>query len=78
MIETIRIHAIDVRGSVANGPGVRATVFMQGCDKKCPGCHNPETWSADGGEPLRQPEALGALLKELKREGFETAGKVTI
>jgi len=98
MIETIQIHAIDVRGSVANGPGVRATVFMQGCDKKCPGCHNPETWSADGGErmkisdvvnrlktspfrrvtisggePLRQPEALTELLRELKSAGFETA-----
>lgn len=29
--------------SVVNGPGIRYTIFTQGCDHKCPGCHNPET-----------------------------------
>lgn len=36
--------------SVVDGPGVRETVFLQGCTHNCPGCHNPETHPVDGGE----------------------------
>lgn len=35
---------------VANGPGVRVTLFVQGCPHHCPGCFNSETWEFDGGE----------------------------
>ena len=34
---------------VANGPGVRVSLYTQGCPHKCPGCFNPETWDFDGG-----------------------------
>lgn len=30
--------------SIVDGPGIRTTVFAQGCPHHCPGCHNPETW----------------------------------
>ena len=30
--------------SIVDGPGIRTTVFSQGCPHHCPGCHNPETW----------------------------------
>ena len=30
--------------SIVDGPGIRTTVFCQGCPHHCPGCHNPETW----------------------------------
>lgn len=29
--------------SIGDGPGIRTTVFMQGCNLMCPWCHNPET-----------------------------------
>ena len=35
---------------VADGLGVRTTVFVSGCRRHCPGCQNPETWDFDFGE----------------------------
>ena len=34
-----------VSDSIVDGPGIRVTVFSQGCPHHCPGCHNPETWA---------------------------------
>ena len=34
---------------IANGIGVRTSVFVSGCMKHCPGCFNPETWDFDNG-----------------------------
>lgn len=32
---------------IADGPGVRVSIFFQGCDFHCKNCFNPETWSWD-------------------------------
>lgn len=34
---------------IANGPGVRISVFVSGCRNRCRGCFNPETWNFDYG-----------------------------
>jgi anaerobic ribonucleoside-triphosphate reductase activating protein len=36
--------------SRANGPGLRAVVWVQGCTLACPGCFNPETHAVAGGQ----------------------------
>ena len=36
---------------IANGPGVRVTLFVSGCTNHCPGCFQKETWDFDYGEP---------------------------
>ena len=41
---------------IANGPGVRVSVFFQGCAFHCKGCFNPETWDFDGGREFTDKE----------------------
>ena len=37
---------------IADGPGVRVTLFVSGCTNHCKGCFQPETWDFDYGEPF--------------------------
>ena len=37
---------------IANGEGVRVTLFVSGCTHGCKGCFNPEQWSFDYGDPF--------------------------
>ncbi len=41
---------------VANGPGVRVSLFVSGCTHHCAECFNPETWDFDFGSPFGQAE----------------------
>ncbi len=51
-----------VEDSIVDGPGIRTTVFCQGCPHHCPGCHNPETWPFTGGTPI-EPEAVLEIVR---------------
>ncbi|MDA3961055.1 MAG: glycyl-radical enzyme activating protein [Planctomycetota bacterium] len=43
--ETTGLVSAVHRAALHDGPGLRTTVFMQGCPLRCAWCHNPETWS---------------------------------
>lgn len=47
-----------VGDSIVDGPGLRCTLFCQGCPHACPGCHNPDTHPFSGGKALRLDEVL--------------------
>ncbi len=51
---------------VANGPGVRVSLFVSGCSHRCEGCFNPETWDFQYGRPFG-PEQIQEILALLDR-----------
>ena len=48
---TAHINRVTINDT-ANGPGIRVTVWFQGCEHHCKNCHNPETWNPDKGTPF--------------------------
>ena len=50
---------------IANGPGVRVSLFVSGCDHRCPGCHNPQTWDPNAGQPFTE-DTLDELIELLR------------
>ena len=39
---------------IANGTGVRVSLFVSGCTHHCKGCFNPETWNFEYGNPFTE------------------------
>lgn len=52
---------------IADGAGVRVTLFVSGCTNRCPGCFQPETWDFCYGQPFTQ-ETRMEILKALEPE----------
>jgi anaerobic ribonucleoside-triphosphate reductase activating protein len=57
---SIRLAGV-VRESIVDGPGLRFTVFCQGCPHECNGCHNEETHKFDGGYDCDISKILEAI-----------------
>ena len=50
---------------IANGPGVRVSLFVSGCTHRCPGCFNEVAWDFDYGHPFTQ-ETVESILDMLR------------
>ncbi len=53
------------KNDVANGEGVRVSLFVSGCRNHCKGCHNPEAWDFDYGQPFTK-ETENEIMKALR------------
>lgn len=61
---------------VANGPGVRVSLFVSGCTHKCKGCFNSEAWDFNYGKPFDETakEEIFNALEHSYIEGFSLLG----
>ena len=69
----IRIAGIE-KESVVDGEGIRYAVFMQGCLRKCKGCHNLATHALDGGEIMDTSEIIEDIKKNPLMSGITLTG----
>ncbi|MDO5559613.1 MAG: anaerobic ribonucleoside-triphosphate reductase activating protein [Oscillospiraceae bacterium] len=59
-------YAVIKCSDVANGPGVRVSLFVSGCTHHCKGCFNSEAWDFSFGKPFNE-ETEAHILKLLER-----------
>lgn len=58
-----------MKHDVANGPGIRLSIFISGCRIHCKGCFQPETWDFNYGRPLTD-EMETDILTELGKPEY--------
>ena len=63
-----------VDDSIVDGPGIRYTVFVQGCSHHCPGCHNPHTHDFAGGRVVDTEEIVAQMRGNPLLDGLTLSG----
>lgn len=71
--KTLRV-AGSIQDSIVDGPGIRYTLFVQGCPHHCPGCHNPESWDFQGGTEREIDEIFSEIQKNPLVRGVTFSG----
>lgn len=71
----MRISLSGITGdSIVDGPGLRLTIFTQGCLHNCPGCHNPQTHDPEGGSWADTEDILAAAAENPLLDGITLSG----
>lgn len=63
-----------INDSIVDGPGIRFTIFTQGCRHNCKNCHNPETHDLKGGRLIDIQELLTMIKKNILLDGVTISG----
>lgn len=61
--DTIRVIKI-VDETTVDGPGFRISIYCAGCENRCPGCHNPQTWDVNAGEEKTVDELFDHIVAD--------------
>lgn len=69
----IRLYGT-VNDSIVDGPGLRYTIFTQGCPHQCPGCHNPQSHDLEGGYIYDTDDIVKEIDKNPLLDGVTLSG----
>ena len=56
---------------IVDGEGICVSLWMQGCPHRCEGCHNPETWSFNGGYEISEEELTDTILESINKNNIK-------
>ena len=60
---TNSIRILDIKyGTSVDGIGLRTSLYCAGCEHHCAGCHNPQSWSENGGEEMTVEELFQLIV----------------
>lgn len=61
------LRVLDIsEGTSVDGPGLRTSIYFAGCNHRCEGCHNPQSWDFSAGTPMTDDE----IVEVVERNGF--------
>lgn len=61
----MKIRVLDIlEETMADGPGLRTSIYCAGCLHHCPGCHNPQSWDMNGGHEMDTDDVLKVILDD--------------
>ena len=59
------IRVLDIiEDTMVDGPGFRTSIYCAGCSHRCPGCHNPQSWSFDQGREMTTAELMKIIMAD--------------
>jgi len=74
-LEDIRLRIAGIESeSFVDGPGIRFSIFTQGCKHNCLGCHNPQTHDFNGGHFITLAEILSMIEENPLLDGVTLSG----
>lgn len=63
-----------IQESIVDGPGMRSTIFVQGCKRHCINCQNPQTWSFETKELVSTEDLYSRIIQDSIIKGVTISG----